>query len=148
MENTEAKVYSEVNALIKMMGSTYQNMLPASVKKSIYEKCDKNYTPQYSVNIPLAEQNIQADSLAIMANIQYNYFCKSDKEKQDFLNDLHEIDKKIEKEKLEKYNPDDIFKDSKKDEQEEKTENNTYMIECKESFLQRIINKIKKIFYK
>ena len=150
MESTEARIYSEVYALINLMGITYKNMLPDKVKMSIEEKRDKNYTPEYDENIPIEKQNVQKESLAILANIQYNYWCLSDHEKQDFMKYLKDIDKSIEEQKREKYNPDDIFKkkDNSKQVEDNIVENEVAVINYKESIFKKILNKIKKLVRK
>lgn len=131
MENTEAKIYSEVYALIQLAGKDYQDMLPDKVKKSIDIKRDKGYTPTYSIDIPLENQNIQKDTLAILANIEYNYWCKTENEKKEFINELKQIDKNSEKELRELYNPDNIFKRNKPNTQAINTEE-VAMVEVKE----------------
>lgn len=110
MNVTEKTIYSEVYALIKMMGYEYENMLPNKVKLAIENKRDKDYNPQYSLDIPLEKQKIQIDSLAILTNIQYNYWCKTDEEKRELIEELKQIDNKKEQELREVYNPDNLFK--------------------------------------
>ena len=53
MENAEAKIYSEVYALIQLAGREYQDMIPAKIKANIDTKRDKEYTPVYNIDIPL-----------------------------------------------------------------------------------------------
>lgn len=131
MENTEAKIYSEVYALIQLAGKDYQDMLPDKVKKSIDAKRDKGYVPKYSIDIPLEKQNIQKDTLAILANIEYNYWCKTENEKKEFIDELKQIDVNSEKELRELYNPDNIFKRNKTTNQASNTEE-VAMVEVKE----------------
>lgn len=131
MENTEAKIYSEVYALIQLAGKDYQDMLPDKVKKSIDIKRDKGYAPEYSIDIPLEKQNIQKDTLAILANIEYNYWCKTENEKKEFIDELKQIDMNSEKELRELYNPDNIFKRNKTTNQTSNTEE-VAMVEVKE----------------
>lgn len=131
MENTEAKIYSEVYALIQLAGKDYQDMLPDKVKSAIDVKRDKNYTPTYNIDIPLEKQNIQKDSLAILANIEYNYWCKTENEKREFIKELKQIDVDSEKKIRELYNPDDIFKKNKPNTQAINTEE-VAMVEVKE----------------
>ena len=59
-------------------------------------------------------------------------------------NILAENEKKYEEELREKYNPDDIFKNEI---MVEKTSKNNELIEYKETFLKKIINKIKGIWH-
>lgn len=147
MENTEAQVYSEVYALIKLAGKDYENMLPDKVMKIIDIKRDRNYTPIYSIDIPLEKQNIQKDSLAMLANIEYNYWCKTENEKRQFLNELKQIDIDSEKKLRELYNPDNIFRKNN-----QSTQNNTEevaMIEVKEEkWYRKVFEFFRKMFKK
>lgn len=110
MENTENVIYSEVYSLIKLLGYDYESLLPDKVKETIAMKRDKNYNPQYSMDIPLEKQNIHSDSMAILANIQYNYWCRTPEEKEQFLKELKQNDIDRENKIREMYNPDNIFK--------------------------------------
>ena len=112
MENIEAKIYSEVYALIQLVGREYQDMIPTKIKTNIDAKRDKEYTPVYNIDIPLEKQNISKDSLAILAIIEYNYWCKTENDKQEFIKELKQIDLENEKKLRELYNPDNIFKKS------------------------------------
>lgn len=122
MENAEAKIYSEVDALINLMGNKYRDMLPQKVQDSINNKKDKSYNPVYSIDIPLEKQQVEKDSLAILANIQYNYWCITEEEKKAFMDELKQIDADIEQEKREKYNPNNIFKNKILEEPKENIE--------------------------
>ena len=148
MENTEAKIYSEVYALIQLAGKDYQDMLPDKVKKSIDIKRDKDYVPNYSIDIPLEKQNIQKDTLAILANIEYNYWCKTENEKKEFIDELKQIDMNSEKELRELYNPDNIFKRNKTTNQTSNTEE-VAMVEVKEQkWYKKIFDFFRNLFKK
>ncbi len=148
MEVTEKKIYSEVYALIKMMGYEYENMLPNKVKVTIENKRDKEYNPQYSLDIPLEKQNIQIDSLAILTNIQYNYWCKTDKEKQELIEELKQNDIKKEKELREMYNPDNLFKIRTQNIQTEKQESVALTEIHNDTIISKIIGFFNKLFKK
>lgn len=62
---------------------------------------------------------------------------------------LNENQIKYENEVREKYNPDNIFKEKNKSKEKiEKTIENNEMVSYKESFLSKIINKLKSFFHK
>lgn len=148
MEDTEAKIYSEVYALVQLAGEDYKNMLPDKVKKSIEAKRDKTYTPVYSINIPLEKQNIKKESLAILANIEYNYWCKTENEKKEFINELKQIDINSEKKLRELYNPDNIFKNNRNLKDENKNEDEDKNAALTEIKKDTFIGKVYKFFYK
>ena len=74
-----------------------------------------------------------------------NYWC-TPQEKSDYIGLLSKNEKKKEKERREKYNPDNIFKDFNES-KEDTIQHNVSVIKYKETLLNRIINKIKNIFY-
>jgi len=80
--------------------------------------------------------------------LDLNYWCNSEEEKQELLKAYSNNDKKREKELREKYNPDNIFKNKNKEIEQEKTEEETTaLVKYKEeSFIKKIINRIKRFF--
>lgn len=148
MEIAEDKVYSQVYGLIKLVGKEYQDMLPDKVKKTIENKRDKNYTPKYSVDIPLEKQNIYSDSMAILANIQYNYWCKTAEEKKAFLDELKQNDIDRENKLREMYNPDNIFRKKQVEKKEEKQQSVALAEIHKNTLMSRIIGFFNRLFKK
>ena len=108
------------------------------------EEKDKNYQPNINPNISLAGQNLQRKTLALLAMLNLNYWCKDENEKKELLKMYSENDKKIEAEMRERYNPDNLFKKREKVEQnndikQEKTE----LIEYKEkNIFRKILDRI------
>ena len=146
MENTDDKIYSEVYGLIELVSKEYRDLLPNKVIQTIENKRDKNYTPKYNVDIPLEKQGIHKDSLAILSNIQYNYWCKTEQEKNEFLKELKQVDTMREEELRKKYNPDNIFKKNKI---ERTTEEEVALVEVKtEKWYKKILKLFKKLFRK
>lgn len=147
MESIENVVYSEVYSLIKLLGYDYERLLPDKVKEKINMKRDKNYNPQYSMDIPLEKQNIHSDSMAILANIQYNYWCRTENEKKQFLNELKQIDIDSEKKLRELYNSDNIFK--KNNQGMQKNTEEVAMVEVKElKWYKKVFEFFRKMFKK
>ncbi len=144
MEISEDKIYSQIYGLIQLVGKDYQEMLPDKVKKTIDSKRDKSYVPTYNINVPLEEQGIYKDSLAILSNIQYNYWCKTEEEKRTFLKELKQVDIDRENKLREMYNPDNIFKRNIENKNGEKQE----IAALTEINNDTLISKIIKIFNK
>lgn len=145
--NIETKeIYSEVYQVLNLLGNEYINKLPNSLLNMLKENRDINYSPQYNEDEPLNKQNIKKEALAIIALLHLNYWCESEQEKLEIKQILKNNENKYEQELREKYNPDNIFNKSKQ-EHETIAEPQVSMIEYKESFFKRIINKIKNIFH-
>ena len=150
MENSLSKAYAEVLLILSYMEQKYVDMIPKKLLELFNEEKDKNYQPNINPNISLAEQNLQRKTLALLAMLNLNYWCKDGNEKQEMLKMYAKNDKKIEAEMRERYNPDNLFKTRKKVEQnDEAKEESTEIIEYKEqNIFKKILNKIMKFFKK
>lgn len=150
MENSLSKAYAEVLLILSYMEQKYIDMIPKKLLELFNEEKDKNYQPNINPNISLAEQNLQRKTLALLAMLNLNYWCKDENEKKELLKMYSENDKKIEAEMRERYNPDNLFKKKEKVEQNndimhEKTE----LIEYKEkNIFRKILDRIKTFFRK
>ena len=148
MENSLSKAYAEVLLILSYMEQKYADMIPKKLLELFNEEKDQNYQPDINPKISLAEQNLQRKTLALLAMLNLNYWCKDESEKQEMLKMYAENDKKIEAEMRERYNPDNLFKTRKKVEQnDEAKEESTEIIEYKEqNIFNKILNKIMKFF--
>lgn len=139
-----ACAYKEVIEVLKYTKREDVNKIPkyrillwkTNMKKDYDFKIDKNKS--------LEEQNLSSEARAIIANIFKRYWA-TDYERQRILEKEKYDLEQIEKEKYEKYNPDDVFKNKNLKQKDNTIENS--LIEKKETFIERIINKIKSIFY-
>lgn len=132
------------------MDKEYYDKLPKKFIEFLENNMDTEYKPNISKDIPIDEQELKKDTKVLLSLLYRNYWC--DKEKKAILKQKDAIAKsEYEKEIREKYNPDNIFKDSKKIENtisediyEEKS-----LIECREEkWYKKIINKILSFFKK
>lgn len=144
-ENT-MKVYSEVYQVLNVLGNEYISRLPKSLYNMLEEKRDITYNPQYNMEITLNRQNINKESLNILALMHYNYWCNNQDEKNELQNILKNNEELHEENLRKKYNPEDLFKNKKNNYTNVDAVNNTAIIEYKENVFRRIINKIKNIF--
>ena len=144
-ENT-MKVYSEVYQVLNVLGNEYISRLPKSLYNMLEEKRDITYNPQYNMEITLNRQNINKESLNILALMHYNYWCNNQDEKNELQNILKNNEELHEENLRKKYNPEDLFKNKKNNYTNVDAVNNTAIVEYKENVFRRIINKIKNIF--
>jgi len=108
----------------------------------------KDYNFQIDENKPIEEQNLSNEAKAILANIFKDYWATDYQWERIEAKEKYDLEQ-IEKEKYEKYNPDNIFKNRNKEEiVEEVATDNVAMTEYKESVFKKFINKIKQIFKK
>jgi len=146
MENNLFKAYAEVDKILSFMESRYVEKIPLKMREMFKNEKLKDYSPEINPKIPLDEQNLQRKTFAILAMLNLNYWCEDENEKQELIKIYAENDRKREEELREKYNPDNIFK--QKDVNSEINEV-TAMVEYKrESFIKKLLNKIKNLFRK
>lgn len=145
MDNSSL-AYSEVCTILNMLEDEYKERVPKNVMDFFEEERDKEYNPIIDVNIPLEKQNLKRKTLVLLAILNLNYWCDSEKEKQEILDSFaknEELKRLKEKELTENYNINNLF--NKIENTENKTE--VSLIEYKEqNFIQKIISKIKSLF--
>lgn len=150
MENSLLRAYAEVDKILSFMETQYVEKVPIKLRELFKNEKLKDYNPNIDKKIPLNEQNLERKTYAILAMLDLNYWCSNEEEKQELMREYSNNDKNREEELREKYNPDNIFKSKTKEiEQEEDTEEITSLVEYKEeSFIKKLINRIKNFFKK
>lgn len=142
------QAYSEVNTFLELIGEEMKNKIPVKLRKFFKREMDKNYIPTINANIPIKEQNLKRKTIAIIAGLNLQYWCKEER-KQELLKIYSNNEKKYQEELREKYNPDNVFKKhiQEKEIDEKIIENKSALIEYKESIFKKLVNKIKNIFH-
>ena len=148
MENNLLKAYAEVDKILSFMEIKYVEKVPKKMREMFKNEKLQGYEPKIDKNLPLDQQNLQRKTLAILTLLNLNYWCENQEEKQELIKAYSENDRKREKEIREKYNPDNIFnKNNDVKEIEKVTEDVTSLVEYKgESFIKKLLNKIKRLF--
>lgn len=139
------EMYSEVYSILNLLGNSYISKLPKSLFKMIEDEKLDTYNPQYTEDKSLNEQNVKRESLAMIALFHLNYWCNSDEEKQQLKQLFKTNEEKHQAEIGEKYNPDNLFKNRNPQPivDSQPVANGVAMVEYKESFFKKFINKIK-----
>jgi len=107
----------------------------------------KEYEPNIDYNISINEQKLMPETFAIMAVVYRDFICSKEKRALLLENEKKELDK-IEQEKRELYNPDNIFtnRNNKQKIDESNGTNEANIIEYKENIFKKILNKLKRLF--
>ena len=148
MTQSTMEAYAEVDTILNLMDEKYIKEIPEKLRKMFKEKRAKAYNKNIVLDKPLEEQNLNKETLSILAVLNYNYWCKDEERKKQLIN-LYSKNENIYQEELrEKYNPDNIFKKQVQGTSIEENiiKDGVAMVEYKESMFKRIINKIKSIF--
>ena len=121
--------------------------IPKKFIQYLNENASKEYKCDFDYNKPLKELNLLDETRGIIGMICYNYWCVTEKQKEQYLKRLSQNEQQYQKILNEKYNPDNIFENKKLD-FIENTTTPTEITEYKESIFKKLINKIKSIFSK
>ena len=136
------QAYSEIDEFLGLISSEHRNKIPQKLRNFFREEKDTNYIKGINPNIPIKQQELKEETLGIIALLNLKYWCEDENEKRR-LKEIYAKNEKIYQEYLQmQYNPNEIFK--KKEPIKEKLS----MVEYKETIIKRIINKIKKMFFR
>ena len=158
--NIDKRAYSELYAILQMLGKEYIDRIPRKIYKVIESRKDDTYNPVYNDMEEVLEGRVKRKTVSMLALLDYNYFSTSETDRMYMRYILEENENKYRKEKKE-YKIVNIDEDQKKvDDNIKKIKqinNNNYnninkneMIEYKESGIKKLFNniivKIKEIF--
>ncbi len=143
MKQSTMEAYAEVDFILGLMDTKYIIEIPKQLREMFKRKKSSNYTKTIVTNKPLEEQNLNPETLEILALLNYNYWCKDEIKKKELLDLYCKNDLKKEQELREKYNPDNLFKSKNKI--EEKPRETSMIVVEKKGILNKIIKFIRKI---
>lgn len=132
------QAYSEIDEFIELLTIEEQNEIPKKLRDFFKNQKDTEYVKNINPNIPIKDQNLLEETLALIAMLNLQYWCKDEKEKERLKSIYAENERKYQEELREKYNPDNLFKNKQKIINENVEE--TAMVEYKK---ENIFSKIK-----
>lgn len=146
MKQEYKEAFTEVNEIIKMMPDELVNKIPSKFREMLEDERDKEYNP--NIQEPLEKCKLKNETIIILGLI-YRDFLSSPDEKRKLqekdARELQEVQKAIEDEIRQKYNPNDLFK-------KHNTTDNQLIEECKsitiieEKWYKKLYKLIKSIF--
>lgn len=150
MKQEYKEAFTEVNEIIKMMPIELVNKIPSKFREMIVEEKDKIYIP--NTKEPLEKCKLKNETIIILGLIYRDFLCPEEERKklqEKDARELQEVQKNIEDEVRQKYNPDDLFK-KRNENNTEKThnlgENNSMLVVQEQKWYQKIFKIIKGIF--
>ena len=149
MNNLNSEIYVDISVIISMMPTEMKSKISNNFINFIENNKSNNYISNINPKIPLKEQNIRKETKEMMGIIYRDYLC-NDKERINLLQQEKRELEKLETEKREIYNPDNIFNRNnlKENDNVNDIKNEVAMVEYKETFFRKFIKKIKNIFHK
>ena len=143
MEKTVKYIYSEVYAILNMLGKEYINKLPKDIYNIIKEEKSTEYNPVYETTVALDKQDVKKETISIIAFLHLNYWCNEEekiklRELFDENEDKYQEEQDVEQEKEEMQDDNNEIEIGK--------EFLSMIVYKEENFAQRIFNKIRKLF--
>ena len=138
--------FAEIDELLKILDEKLVNKIPESVKRVHRNNRDKNYKVVFFMYKPIQEQNLSKKAVTYLAEIYLKYWATKEERKKT-IDILKVNDEKISREHEEEYDLEKFLKKKNENKiEEEKVECVSLVKVEKESFIQKIINKIKLLF--
>lgn len=104
MKKTQYKEYTEVLAILNSMEEEYLERVPQELITFLDNNKDENYKFEVDFSVPLKEQKINLKSLALLAMININYWCKTEDEKKRLIEIYSENENKKREQNRNQYN--------------------------------------------
>lgn len=150
MKNNYSKAYKEVIEILNFVPKESVAKIPQTMIDTFKVNMDKDYDFKIDINKNFEEQKLLDETKAILANIFRDYWATPYQRERIKAKEKYDR-QQIEKEKLEKYYPNDIFKDKRAKMKTisslENTRNENLPVAYKENFFKRIVAFFKKVFY-
>ena len=140
VEKRFAEAFSEVLWYLKGINKQDYNKIPTKFIQYLNENSDKTYKNEFDYTKKLKELKLRQETIALIDMIYLNYWCDTEDEKKDFL-DILRTNSNKHQENLKTIYSLDVFENTSKKE----TKNELELVECKESIMEKIIEKIKLI---
>lgn len=139
------QAYAEIDEFLELLNEEQRNEIPKKIREIFKEEKEKEYNKKINPNISIKYQNLKEETLAIIALLNLQYWCKDEEEKKRLKIVYEQNEEKYQDLLYERYNPNHIFR--KNDENNIYKEESMRMIEYKESIFKRIINKVLKFLH-
>jgi len=76
--NIDKRAYSELYAILQMLGKEYIDKIPEKIYKSIESRKDDTYNPVYNDMEEVLEGRVKRKTVSMLALLDYNYFSTSE----------------------------------------------------------------------
>ena len=152
MEDNYAKAYKEIIEILKYIPEESVNKIPREMIEMIKTKQLVTYDFKIDTEKTFEEQELLEETKAILANIFRDYWA-TDYQKAKIIEKENQDREECERQKRERYNPNEIFKNKQQDINVQKNLNENYNSKLpievqKQNIFQKLIVFIKKILQK
>lgn len=138
------QAYSEVAEFLSLLSDEQRNKIPEKLREFFKREKDKEYVKNINTSIPIKDQKLKEETLAIIALLNIQYWCKDEEEKKRLQAIYAQNEQEYQKMLYEVYNPKDIFKKREETiiENNNEIKKDMQLVKYKEPIFKKIINKI------
>lgn len=136
------QAYAEIDNFIELLDEYDRNKIPKKLREFFKREKDNNYTKQIDFNRPIKKQNLKKETITLIALLNLKYICEDEKEKEILQKIYQKNEEKYQEELRQKYDEDNIFKNRMKENDKKDVTEQLAMVEYKESFFKKVLNKI------
>ena len=150
ISQSQREAYSEIDEFLELITEEEKNQIPQKLRDFFKREKANGYHKGINLNVPIKDQNLKSETLALIALLNLQYWCKDEEEKERLKKIYADNEKKYQDKIREKYNPDNIFKNNKTEVENIKKDNDedsNQLIEYKESIFKKIFTKLLRIFH-
>lgn len=143
MDRAYEEAFAEIDEIFKIMPIDLLSKIPVQFRQMISENKARDY--DIRIQEPLEERNLKIETVAILGLI-YRDFLSSPEERDELQKkDSEELDR-IEKEKVEQYDIENVFAKRKKKNKEDVPASTELVVYREEGFFKKVFNFIKRLF--
>ena len=114
MTKERREAYVEVIEVLNHMDSKYTKKIPEKLLNFFIYQSSKEYKYKLKKNVPLEEQELKDTTINILAMLNLNYWCESEERKKELLKKYYDNEMKYQEMLMDKYNTDNLFKKTKR----------------------------------
>ena len=136
--------YAEVYTILQELNEKEYNKIPPEVIKTIEANRNEEYEYELDDELELKDQPMLSETKAILFNLFRDYLATPE-QKAKIIRMQNEARQKNELKKQQRYNT-DVFANKPKENQSSSNNETMQIVEYKENFFKKILNKIKSFF--
>ena len=144
--NNRKNAYAEVYTILQELNEEEYNKIPPEVIKTIEANRNEEYEYELDDELELKDQPMLSETKAILFNLFRDYLATPE-QKAKIIRMQNEARQKNELKKQQRYNT-DVFANKPKENQSSSNNETMQIVEYKENFFKKILNKIKSFFIK
>lgn len=91
------EAYSEIDEFLSLLTEEQIKKIPLKLREFFEEEKDKEYNKKIDSEIPIKDQNLKSETLAIIAMLNLQYWCEDEQEKERLKKYMHKMKKYIRK---------------------------------------------------